>query len=267
MFVTDTDFSSSRRTNMNAEKKRIEGYMLAAARKAGVPIPTGETPYEVPDFRFNDETPALGIELSEVLRPASSNHGMLPVEQESFHNDIITKAQCAYYDSSDAKPAHVSVYFANMRGEKRDKREMVRTLAEFVKANVHRVNTFVSLHRPETPDGFDSIVISAESRDWWCGEGGGYSLDDIRPQVAARIGGKDKLVPTYRANLATGANVWLLLYSGVTVARSMMIPHGIEKWKFPFQFDRVFWFTALEGQFAEIRRAETANAAIVATVT
>ena len=71
--------------------------MLAAARKAGVPIPTGETPYEEPDFRF-DETRALGIELSEVLRPASSNHGILPVEQESFHKDIITKAQRDYYD-------------------------------------------------------------------------------------------------------------------------------------------------------------------------
>src|SRR5580692_6941245 len=69
-------------TDMDAEKKRIEAYMLAAARKAGVPIPSGETLDEEPDFRFNDEIPALGIELSEVLRPASSNHGILPVEQD-----------------------------------------------------------------------------------------------------------------------------------------------------------------------------------------
>ena len=246
---------------MNSEKKRIEAYMLAAARKAGVPIPTGETPDEEPDFRFNDETPALGIELSEVLRPASSNHGIVPVEEDSFHKDIITKAQLHYYDAPDAKPAHISVYFTNTRGGKRNKAGLARALAGFVKANVHRANPFVSLYRPETPDGFDSIVISAESRDWWCGEGGGYTLDDIRPQVAARISDKDKLVQTYRANLPEGANVWLLLYTGVTVARSMMIPHGIETWKFPFRFDRVFWFTALEGQFAEIQRAEAANVA------
>jgi hypothetical protein len=241
---------------MNDEKKRIEAFMLAAARKAGVPIPTGETPYEEPDFRFN-ETPALGIELSEVLRPATSNHGILPVEQESFHKDIITKAQRDYYDTPDAKPAHVNVYFTNTRGGKRDKREMARTLTEYVKASVHRANPFVSAYRPETPDGFDSIVITAESRDWWCGEGGSYSLDDIRPQLAARIGDKDKLVPTYRANLPAGANVWLLLYTGVTVARSMMIPHGIETWEFPFRFERVFWFTLLEGQFVEIQRTES----------
>jgi hypothetical protein len=251
---------------MNAEKKRIEAYMLAAARTAGVPIPNGETPDEEPDFRFNDQTPALGIELSEVLRPASSNYGIVPAEQESFHNDIITKAQHDYYSAPNAKPAHVSVYFTNTRGEKRSKGEVARTLADFIRANVHRANHFVSLYRPETPDGFDSVVISAESRDWWCGEGGSYSLDDIRPQLAARISDKDKLVPTYRANLPAGANVWLLLHTGVTVARSMMIPHGIQTWKFPFRFDRVFWFTALERQYEEIQRAETPNAAICSTV-
>jgi hypothetical protein len=246
-------------TDMDAEKKRIEAYMLAAARKAGVPIPSGETLDEEPDFRFNDEIPALGIELSEVLRPASSNHGILPVEQESFHKEIMTKAQQDYYARANAKPVHVSVYFTNTRGGKRNKAELALALTEFVKANADRTNPFVSLYRPETPDGFDSIVISAESRDWWCGEGGGYSLDDIRPQLDARISSKDKLVPTYRANLLAGARVWLLLYTGVTVARSMMIPRAIEEWRFSFGFDRVFWFTALEGQFAEIQRAEAAN--------
>lgn len=243
---------------MNAEKKRVEVYMLAAARTAGVPIPNGETPSEEPDFRFN-ESPALGIELSEALRPASSNHGILPVEQESFHKTIITQAQQDYYAWTGATPVHVNVYFTNTRGGKRNKRELAVALTEFVKANVERANPFVSLYRPETPDGFDSIVISAESRDWWCGEAGSYSLDDIQPQLAARIATKDKLIPTYRANLPADARVWLLLYTGVTTARSMMIPHGIEGWRFPFQFDRVFWYTALERQFAEIQRAEAAS--------
>jgi hypothetical protein len=244
---------------MNAEKKRVEAYMLAAARKAGVPIPNAEIADEEPDFRFNDEVPGLGIEVSEVLRPASSNHGILPVEQESFHKAIITKAQ-QDYDAYGAKPVHVSVYFTNTRGGKRDKKELALALTEFVKANVEQASPFVSLYRPETPDGFDSVVISADSsRDWWCGEGGGYSLDDIRPQLAARISSKDRLVPTYRANLPAGARVWLLLYTGVTVARSMMIPAGIEEWTFPFRFERVFWYAALEGQFAEIQRAEAAT--------
>src|SRR5882762_9704052 len=113
--------------------------MLAAARKAGVPIPNGEIADEEPDFRFKDEIPALGIELSEVLRPASSNHGILPVERESFHNAIITKAQ-QDYAASGAKPVHVSVYFTNTRGEKRDRKELAHALTEFVKANVERAS-------------------------------------------------------------------------------------------------------------------------------
>ncbi len=239
---------------MNAEKKRVEAYMLIAAREAGVPIPNGEIPDEEPDFRFDDHIPALGIELSEVLRPASSNHGILPVEQEAFHNEIITNAQQDYYDGPNAKPVHVKVFFTNTRGGKRSKGELSRTLVEFVKVNVHRANSFVSSYRPETPDGFDSVFISAESRDWCCGEAGGYRLGDIRPQLAARISHKDKLVSTYRAHLPESAKVWLLLFTGVTVARHMMIPHGIEEWKFPFRFDRVFWYTDSEKQFAEIQR-------------
>jgi hypothetical protein len=39
---------------VDAEKKRVKANMLAAARKAGVPIPNGEMPDEEPDFRFND---------------------------------------------------------------------------------------------------------------------------------------------------------------------------------------------------------------------
>jgi hypothetical protein len=239
---------------MDNEKKRIEAYVLAAARAAGVPIPHGETPSEEPDFRFNNQTPALGVELTEVVRPPSSNYGILPVEEESFHKDIITKAERTYYDSADAKPAHVSACFSNTRGKRRDKGEMVRTLAEFVKTNIHRADPFVAIYRPETPSGFDSIVISAESVEWWSGEGGGYTVEDIRRQLSTRICDKDELIPTYRANLPTGGRVWLLLHSGVTVARSMMIPHGIGTWEFPFRFDRVFWFTALEGRFTEIQR-------------
>jgi hypothetical protein len=34
----------------------------------------------------------------------------------------------------------------------------------------------------------------------------------------------------------------------------MPIPHGIEGWLVPFQFDRVFWFTSLDRQFVEIQK-------------
>lgn len=249
---------------MDLEKKRIELYMLSAARDAGIPIPTGEEPREEPDFTFTQAIPPLGIETSEVLRPASSNFGIVPVEEESFHRAVIASSQAAYYAEPNARVIHVNVYFANTRGAKSDKRKMIDALTQFVKANHHRANPVVTFMRndTQTPEGFDAITIIAESGrgDWWSGEGGGYQLSDVRPQVEARIRAKDKLVPTYRSNLPTGAQLWLLLYTGVTVPRSMMIPHGAEEWTIPFQFDRVFWFVALERQYVEIRRSQTAVA-------
>jgi hypothetical protein len=113
----------------------------------------------------------------------------------------------------------------------------------------------------EVPDGFDWIRMNADPDplDWWTGQGGGVTLSDIRLELGVRIAAKDKLVPTYCSNLPNGAEVWLLLYTGVTVARSMPIPHGIEEWRFPFRFGRVFWFVELEGRFVEIQRADVAE--------
>jgi len=57
-------------------KKEMEQCALDAARKAGAPIPTGELEGEEPDFRF--QTPPLGIDVSELVRPACTNYGILP---------------------------------------------------------------------------------------------------------------------------------------------------------------------------------------------
>ena len=103
---------------------------LAAARKAGAPIPTGEIPGEEPDFRFATETGTLGIEVTELLRPASSNGGIVPVEEESFHKEIVQTAQEQYYHGARVAPARVVGYFANARGTRQNKQKMARTLVE-----------------------------------------------------------------------------------------------------------------------------------------
>src|SRR6266446_1521449 len=115
----------------NDQKKIIETRALVAARKAGVPIPLGEAPGEEPDFRFNEGI--LGIEISELLKPASSNFGIVPAEAESYHKEIVQLAQQQYYAAAAATPVKVILYFASARGKKRDKREMARALVEFVK--------------------------------------------------------------------------------------------------------------------------------------
>ncbi len=68
-------------------KKEMEQCALDATRKAGAPIPTGELEGEEPDFRF--QTPPLGIDVSELVRPACTNYGILPLEQERFRQKIL----------------------------------------------------------------------------------------------------------------------------------------------------------------------------------
>jgi hypothetical protein len=239
----------------NIEKKAIETRVLVAARKAGIPIPFGETPGEEPDFRFNQDT--LGVEISELLKPASSNFGIVPAEAESYHQEIIRLAQQQYNAAADAIPVTINLYFANARGKRRDKREMARTLAEFIKANLPGPNNTLNFGGLNLPEGFGSMSLWRESRDWWCGESGGYTVSDIQQALTSSIAAKNKLVPTYRKSLAPGAQVWLLLYCTFAVSRGMEIPFGIEQWRFNIDFDRVFWLTTLGDKFVEIQRAET----------
>lgn len=246
----------------NQDKKGIEQRALAAARRAGAPIPTGEVFGEQPDFRFRTPTGMLGIEVSEVLRPASTNEGILPAEAEAFHQSIMLKAQEMYLETND--PMRVSVYFSRARGERQDKYHLIKSLVDSVARNRHRANPAIALKGQELPEGFDHILITAEPGEWWCGECGGITVSEIRTEIAAKITAKNKLLTRYRANLGKGALVWLLLYSRVSVSRSVPIPHGIEEWEFPFEFDHVFWFACLENEVVEIQRAESAEE-IVAT--
>jgi hypothetical protein len=238
------------------EQKRIESWYLVAARDAGVPIPPEEISGEEPDFRFQTPRGELGIELTEVLRPASSNYGISPVEEESFHREIVKIAQTQYFKAPNAISVRVGTYFTVARGVRRNKHDLARTLSDFVQMKADGANPIASFAHKDAPQGFDSVVIVAESflGDWWSGEVGGVTIGDIRSQVEVRIAAKDSLVWTYRSNLSREAKLWLLLYSGMTVARSMPIPRGIDSWFVPFQFDRVFWFASLDRQFVEIQK-------------
>jgi hypothetical protein len=248
--------------NRNQQKKQTEQMVLAAAREAGAPIPVDESAGEEPDFRFLTPNGALGIEVSEVLRPPSTNHGISPIEAESFHQAIVLKAQ-ENYRATNAAPTRVSVYFSRARGKRQDKHQLIDALVDAVKRNRERANPAVVLKGDELPAGFDHILITVESGEWWSGECGGITLSEIRTEIANKIAAKNKLMSRYRANLPTGAQVWLLLYSRVTVSRSVPIPLGIEEWKFPFEFDRVFWFASLENGVLEIQRAESAKELLV----
>src|SRR5512147_1677317 len=110
------------------QKKAIEAWALAAARKAGAPIPTGEIPGDKPDFRFKTGTGGLGIEVTELLRSAPSKGGFPPVAEETFHQEVIKMAEKEYYRMADATPVRVVLYFADAKGKKRSKSDMARSL-------------------------------------------------------------------------------------------------------------------------------------------
>ena len=220
-------------------------------------IPSGEVPGERPDFRFETEAGALGVEVSELMRPASSNGGIVPMAAAAYHQQVVELAEAQYYSAAAGKPARVTVYFSDSRGKRRSKRHLARVLAEFVKASLHRANPVADFGQRELPEGFSTMSIASWTGRWYCGESGAITLSDIREALARSIGEKDKLVPSYRKNLGPGARVWLLLYTSADVPRSLPIPHGIEEWRFSFRFDKVFWFTWLENKFVEIQRAES----------
>jgi len=236
-------------------KKESEARILIAAREAGLPLPMDGVPGEEPDFSFQIEGGMLGLEITELVRPASSNRGIVPVEEEAFHNGILRSAEELYYAVEGAKPVRLLVYFANARGQRKDKREMARSLVDCVRSNIHRANPYSAVDRGSIPQGFNHIGIFSEPGDWWSGECGGITLDEIPKQLAARINAKNELLSTYRANLPKAVQFWLLIYSRPTVARNMPIPYGSEQWAFPFDFDRVFWFDCLQNEVGEIRRA------------
>jgi len=80
-----------------------------------------------------------------------------------------------------------------------------------------------------------------------------YAIDDIHKQLADRIAEKSEKLSTYRGQLPIGAQVWLLVYTGVGVTRSVPIPYGIERWRIPFGFDKVLWLFFQENRVIELQ--------------
>jgi hypothetical protein len=233
-------------------KKEIEAWALNAARSVCSIIPEGQDiQREEPDFLITHPDGNLGIEITELLRPRSDD-GFSPVAEESFHVKLVRKAEELYRQIPGTEPVEVSVRFNN--GGRHDLPDMARALAEFVSSHRH-LATPVSTFYKGFPSLFFSVTIAsfASGRPWWSGECGGYTVNDVYEQLALRIKDKNDRLPSYRSNLPN-APIWLLIYTGVAVSRSMSIPHGIEQWKQPFGFERVLFYSCLDEAVAEIHR-------------
>lgn len=243
------------------EKERVEKLVLDTARAAGAPIPTGETRGNppAPDFWFNTGRTGVAIEVTELLCPAGTDRSTrksvpLPIEREKFHGEVMRLAQQLYYAKNDVETVRAHVVFANARGKRQDKKVMAQLLSDYVKANRQSAGLGHTAERPPLPEGFTSISVFEDVGEWWSDECVSYAMDDIHEQIADRIAEKNKNVPTYRVRLPMGAEIWLLIYTGVGVTRSVPVPHGIEQWKVPFDFDKVLWFVFEEDRVIELQR-------------
>ena len=247
-----------------SKKKEAERRVLEAARAVGLPIPVGEIAGEQPDFRLITPTGVLGIEISEFPRPASSNHGLSPIKEEAVQEAILRDAQkrCREMGIPDL---HALVYFTPARGRARDRRKLTDVLTDVVAKNYHKATPTLSLAGPALHEDFGQITLStglSGPGQWWSNTGGGISVSQISVELASRIAAKNALLPTYRANLPEGAEVWLLLYSLASVSRSVPMVHAMNEWAFSFEFERVFWYACIENQVVEVRRGDCDGVAI-----
>jgi hypothetical protein len=231
-------------------KKEIEDWVFSAARAACPLIPAGEyVQREEPDFLITTESGRIGLELTELLRPAKDGERR-PVAEESRHNKVVQRAEQLYRSMPNAKPIKVSVGFKY--GIEYDEKEMAFALATFVLAHYPLTNPWAIFY-DDLPAIFFFISLDTHEPDraWWGGEGGGFTVTDVYEELALRIAEKNNKLPAYRNNLP-GIPIWLLIYTGVAVSRSMAIPHGLEEWRQPFGFDRVILFACIERKFSEI---------------
>jgi hypothetical protein len=131
---------------------------------------------------------------------------------------------------------------------------MADALASFVKSHRHEAAPVKLFERIDgIPEAFGVVNICSTPGPWQSGKSTVVTLDGIHYQLRDSIKAKNELLPQYRANLPN-APIWLLLYSCWDVARSVPMPHGIREWSFPFEFDRVFFFSSMSACVKEIRR-------------
>ena|GEM_PF-1686465 len=244
--------------NRNKEKRRIEKIVLEAARNAGAPIPTGEIDGKepAPDFLFDTDNVGLGIELTELLCPGNSGcvegQSCLPIKREAVHREIVGIARKQYCATEGAQPARAHVVFSHSMGaySTKQRKELARSLCDYVKINLNRAKS----DRTEMPPGFLAIAIIPKFGDWWHDECVTYTLEDIQQQIAERISEKNKKIPQYRECLPSCARIWLLLYTRSSVTHYVPIPRQIQEWRFSFNFERVFWLVFEENRIIEIQK-------------
>jgi hypothetical protein len=234
-------------------QKDEELRVVEAARRVGLPLPIGQLiSREEPDFEIYTESGPLGLEVTEVLPPPQNASFTSSLAVAAMQSNIVRQAENDYRRIPSALPVKVAAYFWNIERKRGEERRMARELVQFVIAHrpaSDRVATFTRMNG--IPDGFGVVSIVAEDGKWYAGGRNSLTLSGLEAAFAERIAEKNKRVPVYQRNLP-GVPIWLLLYSGAGLPGGIEMFVGIERSPVAFDFDRVFFYSALAGRVMEI---------------
>jgi hypothetical protein len=240
----------------NAEKKIVERRIIELARRAGLPLPSGElVDRERPDFQIGTDPALLGIEVTAVNPPPRHPSFNSPLAECDKYEGVIRTAEANYARIPGAVPVKVTAYPWEIERTRGMESEMACELVDFVRAHSHEAAPVATYQRRDRlPRGFGIVSIAASAGPWFSGDSRSLTAAGIYDELSHRIAEKNERLPTYRHNLPA-TSIWLLLYSGAAISNGIEIPYGIEEWHPPYDFDRVFLYSTLHGRVVEICKA------------
>jgi hypothetical protein len=100
----------------NAEKKIVERRIIQLARRAGLPLPSGELlDREQPDFQIGTDPALLGIEVTAVIPPPRHPSFNSPLAECDKYEGVIRTAESNYARIPGAVQVKVTVYRGRLR--------------------------------------------------------------------------------------------------------------------------------------------------------
>ncbi len=259
-------------------QKQCEKRMLEAARRACPLIPSGDI--EIlskpgqPDLMITASTGEVAVEVTE-LPGLKGENPFPPVQDESFHQEVVRLAEEKYHADHSAQPVSVVALFLDdaeckrknpegwrrltdrKTGPKRDK--MARSLAQFVEGRPVPPGGSLTFTSEEMagqtggdtlPAGFASVSIFSTADRWRWMESPVAPPPD-RELLAAVIARKNGLLPRYRAE-CPGIPTWLLIY--IRVEQGFPMPLSLTESRYAFDFERVLLYSDLDKRLFEIAR-------------
>jgi hypothetical protein len=168
---------------------------------------------EAPDFVLEHSGHRIGVELTELFRPA--NGGAIPPRaQETLTNRIVSAAKTVY-ESTGSAPVHVTVAFfegVDVRSIRRD--TVAERLARLVRELLPESGTHTNWRNDYEDQDLDPVAfVSAirvpdQSMANWSVARAGWRASLPENLISDAIHVKNKKLPSYRSDLE---EVWLVL--------------------------------------------------------